>query len=193
MNLKVGDKVKIINRGKIYSTYLKWVESYVKSEKLQLLFDAGNYYLDGYENDIFTVKANALHNLNSNLMLYYIQNNRTKKCYIIGKEGIELINESRHFKSLPNDYTGTIEVENGFIQERKILDEAEKRYLKAVIRPFKDKVKNISKRATLCGACYIYINLGDDGAALPYFNKGTMYNGMEDDKEYTLKELELDV
>lgn len=193
MNLKVGDKVKIINRGKIYSTYLKWVESYVKSEKLQLLFDAGTYYLDGYENDIFTVKANALHNLNSNLMLYYIQNNRTKKCYIIGKEGIELINESRHFKSLPNDYTGTIEVENGFIQERKILDEAEKRYLKAVIRPFKNRVRYIFKEECYDGDCYISIELdSDEHINLPYFKKGTMYNGMGENKKYTLKELGLD-
>lgn len=191
MNLKVGDKVKIINRGKIYSTYLEWVESYVKSEKLQLLFDAGNYYLDGYENDIFTVKANALHNLNSNLMLYYIQNNRTKKCYIIEKEGIELINESRHFKSLPNDYTGTIEVENGFIQERKILDEAEKRYLKAVIRPFKDRVKFIFKKEDI-GEYFIEISLNNDTMIFPNFKKGTMYNGMGENKKYTLKELGLD-
>lgn len=28
---------------------------------------------------------------------------------------------------------------------------------------------------------------------LPYFKKETMYNGMEEDKKYTLKELELDV
>ena len=61
MNLKVGDKVKIINRGKMYSTYLEWVEKNVKSKKLQNLFDEDSYYLDGYENDIFTVKANALH------------------------------------------------------------------------------------------------------------------------------------
>ncbi len=192
MNLKVGDKVKIINIGKMYSTYLEWVEKNVKSKKLQNLFDAGSYYLDGYENDIFTVKANALHGLNSNLMLYYIQNDRTKKCYIIEKKGIELINESRHFKSLPNNYTGTIEVENGFIQEKEILDETEKRYLKAVIRPFKDRIKNIFK-ASGCGDYYIDIELDDDFICLPYFTKGAMYNGMEKNKKYTLKELGLDV
>ena len=192
MNLKVGDKVKIINRGKIYSTYLEWVESYVKSKKLQLLFDAGNFYLDGYGNDIFTVKANALHNLNSNLMLYYIQNDRTKKCYIIEKKGIELINESRHFKSLPNDYTGKIEVENGIIKEKEILDEAEKRYLKAVIRPFKNRINHISKNECNDGDCYISVDLDDEVFDLPYFKKGTMYNGMEEEKGYTLKELGVD-
>lgn len=193
MNLKVGDKVKIINIGKMYSTYLEWVEKNVKSKKLQNLFDAGSYYLDGYENDIFTVKANALHGLNSNLMLYYIQNDRTKKCYIIKKKGIELINESRHFKSLPNNYTGTIEVENGFIQEKEILDETEKRYLKAVIRPFKNKISHISKEDCYGGECYISIELENEDINLPFFKKETMYNGMEENKEYTLKELGLDV
>ncbi len=109
------------------------------------------------------------------------------------KKELILVSKQKHFKSLPNNYTGTIEVKNGFIQEKEILDDTEKRYLKAVIRPFKDKIENISKETTSRGKCYIYINLGDDGAALPYFNKGTMYNGMEDNKEYTLKELELDV
>lgn len=194
MNLKVGDKVKIINIGKMYSTYLKWVEKNVKSKKLQNLFDAGSYYLDGYENDIFTVKANALHGLNRNLMLYYIQNDRTKKCYIIGEDGIKrvLVSKAKHFKSLPNNYTGTIEVENGFIKE--ILDDTEKRYLKAVIRPFKNKINHISKEDCYDGDCYISIELDDtERINLPYFKKGTMYNGMEDNKEYTLKELGLDV
>ncbi len=39
-----------------------------------------------------------------------------------------LVRETKHFKSLPSNYTGTIEVANGFIQEKEILDEAEKRY-----------------------------------------------------------------
>ena len=126
-------------------------------------------------------------------MLYYIQNDRTNKCYIIEKKGIELINESRHFKSLPNNYTGTIEVENGFIQEKEILDEAEKRYLKAVIKPFKNRVINIRKRESYDNSYYIFICLYDCNITLPMFKKGTMYNGMEEDKRYTLKELGLDV
>lgn len=193
MNLKVGDKIKIINSGKIYSTYSDWVKSNVKSKKLQNLFDVGTYYLDGYENDIFTVKANALHHLGSYLMLYYIQNDRTKRCYIISEDGIEIIRK-KFFKSLPNNFTGTIEVENGFIQEKEILDDTEKRYLKSIIRPFKNKVNHISKEDCYDGDCYISIELDDDGDInLPYFKKETMYNGMEEDKKYTLKELGLDV
>lgn len=191
MNLKVGDKIKIINSGKIYSTYSDWVKSNVKSKKLQNLFDVGTYYLDGYENDIFTVKANALHHLDSYLMLYYIQNDRTKRCYIISEDGIEIIRK-KFFKSLPNNFTGTIEVENGFIQEKEILDETEKKYLKEVIRPFKDKVECIKKDYNSRGE-YIGIKIINDSTiVLPYFKKGTMYNGMKEDKKYTLKELGLD-
>lgn len=105
-----------------------------------------------------------------------------------------LVREPKHFKSLPSNYTGTIEVENGFIQEKEILDDTEKRYLKAVIRPFKNKVNHISKEDCYDGDCYISIELDDEeDINLPYFKKETMYNGMEEDKRYTLKELGLDV
>ena len=104
-----------------------------------------------------------------------------------------LVSKGKHFKSLPNDYTGTIEVKNGFVQEKEILDEAEKRYLKAIIKPFKNKINHISKEKCYDGNCYISIELGNyESINLPYFKKETMYNGMEDDKKYTLKELKLD-
>ena len=77
-----------------------------------------------------------------------------------------------------------------------ILDEAEKRYLKQVIRPYK-KVKSISK--------YIYpgnriasieitvLDLDNEiwTFTLPPFKTYEMYKNMEDDKEYTLQELGL--
>lgn len=94
------------------------------------------------------------------------------------------------FKKLPNDYTGTIEVENGYILEKEILDEEEKEYLSAVIRPFKDRIEFIAKRRMFDD--YICIGLNDEAISLPYFKKGTMYKGMEADKKYTLKELGLD-
>ena len=94
------------------------------------------------------------------------------------------------FKKLPNDYTGTIEVENGYIVEKEILDEKEKEYLSAVIRPFRDRVNYIAKRRMFDDS--ICIGLNDEAISLPYFKKGTMYKGMELYKKYTLKELGLD-
>lgn len=99
-------------------------------------------------------------------------------------------NKKTFFKKLPNDYTGTIEVENGYIVENEILDEEEKEYLSAVIRPFKDRIEFISKSRMFDD--YICIGLNDEAIILPYFKKGTMYKGMELYKKYTLKELGLD-
>ena len=72
----------------------------------------------------------------------------------------------------------------------QILDDAEKRYLSAVIRPFRDRVKYIKK---IDGACeeYIYIQLNKDWTILPRFKEGTMYKGMEPGHKYSLEELGL--
>lgn len=94
------------------------------------------------------------------------------------------------FKKLPNNFTGTINVVNGYIHKPQILDEEEKRYLEGVIRPFRDKVDHVAKQG-ICNKEYIFIDLGDDILQLPYFSTNTMYKGMEIDERYTLKELGL--
>ena len=76
-------------------------------------------------------------------------------------------------------------------KEPSILDEAEKKYLSAVIRPFRDKVKWIVKAETCGNQEYIKICLNDDGTNLPNFKKNTMYKGMKSYKEYTLEDLEI--
>ena len=74
----------------------------------------------------------------------------------------------------------------------EILDEVEKRYLRNIIRPFRDKVKAISL-ITAGGKsdCYINIELEDETIYLPDFEINTMYKGMKLEKEYTLEELGL--
>lgn len=100
--------------------------------------------------------------------------------------------QKKHFKSLPRNYTGTIEVENGFIVEKEILDEVEKEYLRAVIKPFRNSIKNIIKKEVFQKS-YIDIHLyNNDDCLLPNFETEKMYKGMEQNKEYTLKELGLD-
>lgn len=74
----------------------------------------------------------------------------------------------------------------------EILDKVEKRYLRNIIRPFRNKVKYIKlihKVNKIEG--YININLEDEQINLPYFNINSMYKGMEPNKEYNLKELGL--
>lgn len=75
---------------------------------------------------------------------------------------------------------------------KEVLDAKEKEYLSAVIRPFKGRVDYIQKEISdtredivVCVAC-------DDYLSFPYFEKGTMYKGMELGKKYTLRELGLD-
>ena len=81
---------------------------------------------------------------------------------------------------------------NWLEQEYKppILDDVEKAYLSAVIKPFREKVGYVKKID--CGKReFLKIYLEDDSIPFPFFTKGTMYKGMEADKEYTLEELGL--
>lgn len=77
-----------------------------------------------------------------------------------------------------------------------VLDEAEKRYLTNIIKPFKDQVIAIVKRSANYGEFIdIMIDEGDIGDCgniyLPYFKSGKMYKGMKVGREYTLEQLEL--
>jgi hypothetical protein len=183
MEFKVGDKVKVIKNEYTFQTYDTWINKcamqYKKKWKEEELPNKNNEYI---------IKVKAPHE--DGLDIYLIQDIKTKQVYIIDEKGIELVKENKtFFKKLPNNYTGTIEVENGYIVEKEILDEKEKEYLSAVIRPFKDRIEFIAKRKMFDD--YICIGLNDEAISLPYFKKGTMYKGMELYKEYTLKELGL--
>lgn len=75
-----------------------------------------------------------------------------------------------------------------------ILDDVEKAYLSAVIKPFRKNVECIEKIKTYSGwKEYISITMKKyyDSCELPVFEKGTMYKGMETNKAYTLEELGL--
>lgn len=75
-----------------------------------------------------------------------------------------------------------------------ILDDVEKAYLSAVIKPFRKNIECIEKIKTYYGEKeYIYITMKKnyDFCELPVFEKGKMYKGMETDKAYTVEELGL--
>lgn len=163
MELKVGDKVKLRNRlGCVGSIKDEYSGKIVTISRI----------VEGLFNYKFTIEEDTYPKLFFNM------------------DDIECIIKQKHFKSLPNNYTGTIEVENGFIKE--ILDEVEKRCLKAVIRPFKDRVNYIAKKGVRKEYIQIVLKKDNECFFLPYFEKGTMYKGMELNKKYTLKELGLD-
>lgn len=80
---------------------------------------------------------------------------------------------------------------------KEILDEAEKRYLRGVVRPYKD-VKSIQKYIffdkKLAKIQIFVLDIRGTGCwsiDLPPFEKNAMYKNMEDNKDYTLEELGL--
>jgi hypothetical protein len=169
MNFKVGDKVKGLSDTYLFTN----TDMYLGEVK-----DVGDH----------SIEIVVLKHKNSNeIGNFYVALNPEGKFEIVKNKN------GKFFKSLPNNFTGTLEVENGFIVEKEILDDVEKEYLSAVIRPFKNEVKSIKKSSGAIHGefIHIYIN-GDCPIEFPTFKKGTMYKGMELEKQYTLKELGLD-
>ena len=82
-----------------------------------------------------------------------------------------------------------------------ILDEDEKRYIKNIVRPFRDKVKCITKHTILnYGLEFLTLEYYDRSVLsdsetntntfyFPYFPINTMYENMESYRDYTLEEL----
>lgn len=80
--------------------------------------------------------------------------------------------------------------------EKPILDNEEREYLSAVIKPYKNKVISIMKAKDgyeIRRFIIILINgnYGKETINLPWFKGNAMYKGMKDFKEYTLEELGL--
>lgn len=93
-------------------------------------------------------------------------------------------------KKIYNDTFLNQEIE---IETPDILDKEEKEYLRAVIKPFRNRVSYIIKFTTAYDDLeYICIYLKNmQGFSLPSFKKYTMYKGMKVNKAYILKELDL--
>ena len=92
-----------------------------------------------------------------------------------------LLGASNPFKWLCEEY------------KEPILDDVEREYLSAVIKPFRKKVKHIVKLNGFSEERQFIRIIMCDGecARLPFFKGGTMYKGMEADKLYSLEELGL--
>lgn len=88
-------------------------------------------------------------------------------------------------------------VMNWLLSEAKepILDEVERKYLLNVLRPFRKNACTVCKKyvQSCSGLSYEYlvVKLSNERWGFPKFVEGTMYKGMELDKEYSLEELGL--
>lgn len=79
------------------------------------------------------------------------------------------------------------------MKNAQILDEAERKYLSAVIRPFRNDVTKISKRG-FYPYVFLKFNLRFNGEKYFFLNNCytvTMFKGMEHNHWYTLEELGL--
>lgn len=169
MKFKVGDKIKGLSDTYLFTN----TDMYLGEVK-----DVGDH----------SIEIVVLKHKNSNeIGNFYVALNPEGKFEIVKNKN------GKFFKSLPNDFTGTLEVENGFIVEKEILDDVEKEYLSAVIKPFKNRISDIVKRKYDIEESYIVIHINNGSSIyFPNFKKGTMYKGMEIGREYSLEELGLD-
>nr|DAP05115.1 MAG TPA: hypothetical protein [Caudoviricetes sp.] len=112
------------------------------------------------------------------------------KCYTSGNKKSWI-----NHKDIYSDKFLDMEIE---IEEPDILDEVEKRYLRAVIKPFRDRVISISKYFYAFDNAYainIYVMslvgiFEKEIIRLPLF-RNEMYKGMAKNKVYTLEDLDL--
>ena len=184
---RVGDKVRIKEDLKVGCEYndgcyfVPYMEKY--NGKVAVI---KSYYISAYFNGNMEIK-------NDDKYRYRLDIDDGRWQW--SSSMLEKVEDKKHFKSLPRDFTGTIDVEKGFIVKKEILDEVEKEYLGAVIRPFKERIANIQKKIEIAKYIdeYILINMRDnEHIVLPYFKKGTMYKNMKIGIKYTLQELGLD-
>lgn len=81
------------------------------------------------------------------------------------------------------------------IYNPQVLDDAEREYLKTVLKPFRGAVKYVEKVSASVfdednrKEEYVFVAFDGGLFAFPNFDAGTMYSGMELNKEYKLDEL----
>ena len=114
---------------------------------------------------------------------------------------ILFIHNLKDFKS--KSYGKIIKIEEPeyktvYEEKKEILDKAEKRYLKFVIKPFRDNIKCVVKHNYIIlpslNKYYEGINIVMKDTQIiefPFFKVDTMYKNMKIDKEYSLEELGL--
>lgn len=80
-----------------------------------------------------------------------------------------------------------------FVEQKDILDKEEKEYLRAVIKPFRDKITSIQVIYSTYYKNKGWIQIETPGikTQLPYCDITKMYKGMEDCIQYTVEELGL--
>ena len=192
MRFKVGDKVKVRKDLKNGYFSIYDLEDY-QNDKIFTIESERKYKLSGYvyklleDNKInYDFRGDMLIPAEEEIILKAIKNEQ-------GFYEIRMPKEIKVYSYGRN--RGGYEYIN-CIKKVEILDDIEKEYLRAVIKPFRDRVKNIEKAEDCIRNEFITLNIKsingfDERIALPYFKRGTMYKNMITDKKYSLEELGL--
>lgn len=211
MKFKVGDRVRVRKDLKYNNFYggVRVNEEMVnnKGKILTIIgIDNGAYLMEGsqwfwtdemFESKEYTYEDLKKSPIGTKITLEKIQDKQLVKTALNRIENDDYCFFIRDFEGLnTGNYGKIIKIEEPtyttvYEYKPEILDEVEKRYLKGVIRPFRDKVKYIVLKSLCSNEAYILIKLENDIINLPVFEINTMYKNMEKDKEYTLEELGL--
>lgn len=216
MKFKVGDKVKIredLSLRKYYSVHLSRSMLLNKGKEAKIIYispDGDACYLDidsgnWWSEDMLEPYTSKVTKSDLEDGDYCIFKNKERAIkfggyVIMDRGGISLREYSKKLEHNHNPNYDIVRVDRPveyktIYKNDEILDSTEKKYLAAVIKPFKDKVEYIIKEDTNIGRQHISIKYNDgldfEWMKLPDFKLDTMYVGMQPDKEYTLKELGL--
>jgi hypothetical protein len=213
MKFKVGDKVKVIatlhkqacNVGDIVTIKKAdvWDSSYLCD--VDNVYDAWFYEselgaIENGENNSFTksdLKDGDIVTYKNGIKR--LVNATNKKIVFIQNPNISSFDFCDFRGNLTNKYGKEYDIvkierllkyETVFKREEEILDEAEKKYLADVIRPFRKHIMFISKIG-FDGEEFLKIDFKRpvNSFSLPFFEKNSMYKGMKVDQKYTLEEL----
>ena len=86
--IKVGDKVKVINKDRMYNTFYQWVDENISDSFDKYKYDLGNYIPNGSECKVIHIAERGGW---INDTLAYIEDLNTKRCYLINIKGLEKI------------------------------------------------------------------------------------------------------
>ena len=205
MKFKVGDRVKCINAIQSVNGELEKEKIYIVSQidtsgyvELKGLSDY-HYDPSRFKKIEYTYEDLKKSPIGTKITLEKMQDKQLVKTALNRIENDDYRFFIRDFEGLnTGNYGKIIKIEEPTYQtvyeaKIEILDEVEKRYLKGVIRPFRNNVEVIRKLfSPTKGKYYIQIKYKDEPSTnLPYFENEEMYKNMKTDKIYTLEELEL--
>ena len=174
MKFKVGDKVRIREELEVENVYdcfrfTGGMRQY--KNKIATITDLCYFYDLDIDNNRFCWTDEMLEPVQEDIIEY------NGKKYDVDETG--------WFEWKGKDYTRLLLLEH----KEEILDNAEKKYLKNVIRPFKDEIKSIKKKKFKSKECIRFETNRDDEEyfELLSFPNNSMYKGMKLDEPYTLE------